>query len=85
VIDRLTLRLLNLGQIKPTDFEGGKGGLRLEPEAFKRYLVVYDEHVRSPSEGAGSPTWRELVKEQVAALRKMVMDGKTGELYAWSG
>ena len=85
VVDRLTLRLLNLGQLKPGDFEGGEQGLRLHPDALKRYFALYEEQLRSPSEGEGSPTWRDRLKHQVDALREMVMAGEPAPFYQWPG
>jgi CRISPR-associated protein Cas1 len=85
VVDRLTLRLLNLGRISPDDFEGGEQGLRLQPEALKRYFSEYEAHLRSPSEGEGSPTWRLQLRQQADALREMVMSGKVQPLYTWPG
>ena len=49
----------NLRQIKAEEFEGGDQGLRLRPEALKRYFELYEEQLRGPSEGEGSPSWRE--------------------------
>lgn len=85
VVDRLTLRLLNLGQIKPEEFEGGDRGLRLRPEALKRYFEHYEEQLRAPSEGADSPSWRERLKHQVEAIREMVMGGQVAPFYQWRG
>jgi CRISP-associated protein Cas1 len=85
VVDRLTLRLLNLGQIKPDDFEGGQKGLRMRPEALKRYFERYEEQLRTPSEGAESPSWRERLKHQVEAVREMVMAGEPAPFYQWPG
>jgi CRISPR-associated protein Cas1 len=85
VIDRLTLRLLNRRQVTPEDFEGGESGVRLVPEAFKRYLGLYEDHLRGESEGAGSPTWRERLRQQVDSLKEMVMAGEARPLYTWAG
>ncbi len=85
VIDRLTLRLLNRRQITPEDFEGGKGGLRLQPDPFKSYLKTYDDHLRSPSEGEGTPSWRDQLRRQVTDLKSMVMEGEPKKLYTWPG
>jgi CRISPR-associated protein Cas1 len=85
VVDRLTLRLLNLGQVKPEDFEGGEKGLRMRPEALKRYFELYEEQLRAPSEGGESPAWRERLKHQVEAVREMVMGGQAGPFYQWPG
>ncbi len=85
VVDRLTLRLFNRRQFGPADFEGGERGLRLSPEGFKEYLGCYDQQLRSPSEGQGTPSWRQRIVEQAAALQKMVMSGEAGPLYMWRG
>jgi CRISPR-associated protein Cas1 len=83
VIDRLTLRLLNLRQLSAEDFEGGQTGLRLSPEAFKRYLALYEDQLRSESEGKGTPTWRERLRLQVDDLKEMVMTGQPAPFYTW--
>lgn len=85
IVDRLTLRLLNLKQLTPDDFQGGDQGLRLHPESLKRYFELYEVQLRSPSEGDGSPTWRDRLKHQVDALRDMVMAGEAAPLYQWPG
>lgn len=85
VIDRLTLRLLNLRQLAPEDFEGGETGLRLSAEALKRYLSLYEEQLRADSEGTGTPAWRERLRSQVDAVKEMVMAGQASPFYAWSG
>jgi len=85
VVDRLTLRLFNRGQVTPEDFEGGERGLRLEADAFRRYLALYEEQMTAPSEGKETPTWREMLRQQVESLKDMVMDGKTLPVYTWEG
>lgn len=83
IVDRLTLRVLNLRQIQPDDFEGGEQGTRLLPDALKRYLGLYDEQMRSESDGTGTPTWRGRLREQVEGLAAMVMSGTVSPLYTW--
>ena len=85
IVDRLTLRLLNLKQLGPDDFEGGEKGLRLLPESLKRYFALYEEQLRGPSEGEDSPSWRDRLKHQVDALRDMVMGGEPAPFYQWRG
>lgn len=83
LVDRLTLRLLNLRQITPDDFEGSAKGLRLREEPIKRYFELYEEQLRGPSEGEGSSTWRQRLTDQVDSLRDMVMGGEVAPLYTW--
>ena len=85
VIDRLTLRILNHRQITEEDFEGGEKGLRLEARAFKRYLGIYEEHLRSLSAGDGSSDWRSVVRRQVSEIKEMVMNGKVQQIFSWAG
>ncbi len=85
LVDRLTLRILNLRQLGPDDFEGGEKGLRLREEPIKRYFELYEEQLRGPSAGEGSPAWRERLTDQVEALRDMVMAGEVAPLYTWAG
>jgi len=85
VIDRLTLRLLNLRQLGAEDFEGGETGLRLNGEALQRYLALYEEQLRGASEGEGTPTWRERLQAQVDSVKEMVMAGEPSPFYTWKG
>jgi CRISPR-associated protein Cas1 len=85
VIDRLTIRLLNRGQILPEEFEPGEKGMRLVPEAFKRYLELYDKQLHSPSEGKGSPTWRAVIRRELSRLNGMILSGTVEPLYHWQG
>jgi len=85
VVDRLVLRLVNLRQLGPDDFEGGEHGIRLEPAALKRYLGAYEEAMREPASGEGSPSWREVAGKQLDALKAMVLSGRPGEIFTWAG
>jgi len=85
VIDRLTLRLLNHRQFTADDFEGGKGGLRLQPEPLKRYLKIYEDHLRNAAEGSEGPSWRDRIKRQVTELKAIVLEGEVKKLYTWEG
>ncbi len=85
VIDRLTLRLFNLGQFGAADFEGGEGGQRLLPDRLKAYLEEYEAFLTRPSEREGAPTWRERLRSEVDATRDAVMSGEPHDPYAWQG
>jgi CRISPR/Cas system-associated endonuclease Cas1 len=85
VIDRLTLRLFNRRQVVAEDFEGGEKGLRLGKEALRRYFAHYEEQMSSPSEGKGSPNWRQRLTLEAQALQKMVMAAEVGPLFTWKG
>ena len=82
---RLTLRLFNRSQCTPEDFEGGERGLRLSPDAFRRYLGLYEDQLNTPSEGKETPTWREQLRHQTEALKEMALEGSPAALYTWTG
>lgn len=73
VIDRLTLALLNRRVMSPGDFldKGGELGVRLTPEALRRYLGHYEAALGEPGEQAPSP--RERFAAQVTTLRRQVL------------
>ncbi len=83
VVDRLTVKLFNNNQISPADFEGGAKGVRLNKKKFQEYLRLYEEFLRAPSQGPGSPSWRERIRTQVEALRQMVLAGEALPLDVW--
>jgi CRISP-associated protein Cas1 len=83
VIDRLCLRLLNRKQITEKDFEGGKGGLRLQPEPLKLFLESYDNNLRESNDGDCS--WREHLCHQVEDLKSMIINGVPTKMYTWTG
>jgi CRISPR-associated protein Cas1 len=85
VVDRLTLRLFNLGQFGPADFEGGEQGLRLLPDRFKDYLRGYEAFLAHPSEGESGPSWRDRLRGEVDGLRACIMSGEPGDPYTWPG
>jgi CRISPR-associated protein Cas1 len=85
IVDRLTLRLFNLGQFSAGDFEGGERGLRLLPDRFNEYIQAYEAYLAQPSEGESSPSWRDRLRAAVEGLRDSVMSGQPQDPYIWSG
>lgn len=74
VIDRLTLSLLNRRMFGLEDFEDKReAGIRLEPDALRRYLAAYEQAMGSATAGAGGP--RARIEQTVTALRRAVMAG----------
>ena len=85
LIDRLTLRLFNLKQFTVTDFSTGKKGCRLQPESLKAYLARYEAELESKTSGEGTPTFRQVIRQQITCLKEMVMKGNVGSFYGWKG
>jgi CRISPR-associated protein Cas1 len=73
-IDRLVLSLLNLGTIKAADFEepGEKRGVRLKPDALRKFLTAYERALtgRFPEvePGTGSCGVRAVLLDQLGLL-----------------
>jgi len=78
VIDRLTLSILNRRILGLDDFQDKhQDGVRLEPDALRRYLTVYEHAMGEASADGDNP--RERIRKSVEDLRRAVMAGKTAE------
>ncbi len=78
VIDRLTLSILNRRMLSIDDFEDKQEqGIRLVPEALRRYLALYEHAMGEASVDGESP--RARLRASVGALRKAVMAGRAEE------
>ena len=74
VIDRLTLSILNRRMFTLNDFEDKRdAGIRLESNALRRYLELYEQAMGSALAEGNGP--RALIEESVQALRRAVMAG----------
>lgn len=83
VVDRLALRLNNLGALKRPDFRSpDDGGCLLAPAALERYLAAYEAYLNEPRSGPAGPgggtSYRRLFRRQVERLAAS-LDG--GALY----
>lgn len=79
VVDRLVLRLSNLGMITDSDFtEDVKIGFRLAPAGFSTFVQQYERHVT-----CGERPLRRIMREEAAKLRSTFLEGN---LYSpWEG
>lgn len=78
-VDRLVLKLINNGVMKPDDFEdrGEKGGLRLATEGLRKFLRAYEKTLLGsgePEDYGAAPGFRGIFLEQLARL----LDSLTG-------
>mgnify|MGYP001582866477 CR=1 FL=1 len=78
VVDRLTLRLINLRILEPDDFEPHEeGGVRLRPEPLKRYLQEYEKALNGPFNHPASGervTFRRVFALQAHALARALRE-----------
>ncbi|MBK9265639.1 MAG: CRISPR-associated endonuclease Cas1 [Polyangiaceae bacterium] len=78
VIDRLTLSILNRRMLGVDDFEDKREhGIRLAPDALRRYLSLYEHAMGEASAEGNSP--RARIRQSVEALRRAVMAGHAKE------
>lgn len=78
VIDRFTLSILNRRMLTMDDFDDKHElGIRLEPEALRRYLALYEHAMGEALPEGESP--RARIRASVGALRKAVMVGRADE------
>jgi len=70
--DLFVLRLCNLNMLKPEDFEGNeqKGGVRLTKDAWKRYLLHYEERMTRPFKTSNAEPHTDFRRE----LREAALD-----------
>lgn len=83
LIDRFTLNLFNNEFFGPGDFRPVENeGIYLNDEAFKRYLRLYEQHLRAPLTAAAdngeAPAARDRIKKQVQRMAKCI---NAGEIY----
>lgn len=79
VIDRLTLRLLNLKQLTPHDFQLHPTlGVRLAPQALKKYFAEYERWVAQPH------PFRHLLRVEVGKLRRAIAKGEPYDAYTFA-
>ncbi len=76
LVDRHVLWLVNKRILRPTDFltDDIEGGVRLKPDALRKYLVLYEQRLRRgiPGREPGSRTWRQVLRSQVEQLVQAV-------------
>lgn len=79
IVDRLVLALVNRRVFGPDDFEEGEErGVHLSKEGFRRFLQSYEERMGGSAPG-GAGSWRELLREQVGRLVRVIRWGEPYE------
>lgn len=78
LVDRFSLRLLNLGTLTVEDFtRTPEGGMVLEREALKRYFAAYEKELTHEIALAEGPqSYRGLFRRQAQRLAQALTDGE---------
>ena len=76
LIDRLVLYLINLGVVKPSDFEEKERGVRMNDRARKAYLQNYEKFMTTSFVNYGtreSTKFRQILRGNVVQLEKCLL------------
>lgn len=76
VVDELVLRLFRGGELRPSDFDRRPEGIRLHPEARKRFLLAYEGQMAgrlSHPLAHGQVTLRRAIELQVRLLGRVML------------
>ncbi len=76
LIDRLVLYLINLGVVKPSDFEEKERGVRMNDRARKAYLQNYEKFMTTSFVNYGtrkSTNFRQILRGNVVQLEKCLL------------
>jgi CRISPR-associated protein Cas1 len=81
LVDRFSLRLLNLGILDRASFTATpEGGVVLEREALKRYFAAYEKELAKPVAVEGdTASFRELFRRQAERLARALTQGEAYE------
>lgn len=72
-IDIFVLKILNLGQIKPENFQRSQSdGVTLSDEGFRNFFSLYEE--KMGSQDGHSPGLRKAIDDQVHSLKQRIRD-----------
>lgn len=73
VIDRLVLLLFNKQMISMYDFEDGEDGrVILNEDGYRKFCKEYERWMSGLMQSSGEPSFRIVIKKQVAAFRRMI-------------
>ncbi|MDZ7391314.1 MAG: CRISPR-associated endonuclease Cas1 [candidate division KSB1 bacterium] len=85
VIDRLTVRLLNLKQLTRYDFQLHPAlGVRLAPRALKKYFLEYERWLGQASLPSQPHSFRALLRQEVEKLRRAIAKGEPYDAYTFA-
>jgi len=88
VVDRFTLRILNLRMFGPSDFQlhAPSGGMHLTPEAMKRYFAAYEEYLSQSfldAETEEETTFRRCYRRQAERLAACLKGAGPYQPFTW--
>lgn len=77
-VDRLVLMLFNKQMLSSYDFDFDEGENRviLNEEGYKTFCREYERWMSGRNSAAGDPSFRNRIRQQVAALRKTIQKGE---------
>jgi CRISPR-associated protein Cas1 len=80
VVDQLCVRIANLRQLRPDDFEAPRanGAVFMKPAARRRFLELWEEHLQAPFcriEGACAMDARRTMERQVRRILDVILCG----------
>jgi len=88
LVERLTLSLINNQVLRAADFvtDDDEGGVKLEPEAFKRYFAEYERFINRPFTGRdGATTLRKGIRLQAERLVAHIGKGQPYQPFTMVG
>ncbi len=80
LIDRLVLYLINLGVIKPSDFEENDKGIKMNDQAVKAYIQNYEKFMTTFFVNYGTRekiNFRQILRDNVVQLEKCLLNNET--------
>ncbi len=87
VVDRLVIYLINLGIIKPSDFETpSQKGVKLEDNARKTYLKNYEKFMTTSfvdSKTRKRQNYRQVMRKNGIKVERLLLHGEGYEPYGF--
>ena len=84
VVDRLVILLFNKRVIGKYDFDFLEDGrVILSEEGFRKFCTEYEKWMSGGNASSGDSSFRSRIREQVAALKKSIVNGIEYRPYRW--
>lgn len=84
VVDRLVILLFNKRMLGKYDFEfPGDGTVILNEDGFRKFCTEYERWMNGKNAASGEKSYRNVIRTQVAGLKKAIMRGEAYKPYSW--
>ena len=84
VVDRLVLLLFNKRMIGRNDSENSEDGrIVLTEDGFKKFCNEYERWITGKNSFSGEKSFRAVIREQIAELKRSIRNGKAYSPYSW--